>query len=359
MRSSRKRRRESSGSIVHPVHAQDGEGVSWSEKEAIEAEVWDAFREEYVESVEQLPLSIHRNFALLKELDAQANVMGAGLLPKIGEYIQHRRHLGDLGPSGTETIDVLHGEHGQTSGRRVTRFNGSAIMIRHDSLKTEARNRAQGRSEHLHYYALLSDFSTCINELVRTAEEKVNLAQATYDSIDRHVRLLDQAIKEHELHLRDDLSMAKINSPSFPIGGLVMTRLKDHVDSPIFLSQHNLQRRPERNTLTHSRGRSRRAVKLHSSSPVQGSLDDNLKGDARYTDKVKAADMPIDPNEPRYCYCGQVSWGEMIACDAAGCEREWFHLNCVGLSEAPKRGKWYCDACKENRSLSRLRRRGH
>lgn len=26
-------------------------------------------------------------------------------------------------------------------------------------------------------------------------------------------------------------------------------------------------------------------------------------------------DMPIDPNEPLYCYCQQISYGEMVACD--------------------------------------------
>lgn len=26
-------------------------------------------------------------------------------------------------------------------------------------------------------------------------------------------------------------------------------------------------------------------------------------------------DLPIDPNEPLYCYCQQVSYGEMVACD--------------------------------------------
>lgn len=27
------------------------------------------------------------------------------------------------------------------------------------------------------------------------------------------------------------------------------------------------------------------------------------------------SDLPIDPNEPVYCYCQQVSFGEMIACE--------------------------------------------
>lgn len=30
---------------------------------------------------------------------------------------------------------------------------------------------------------------------------------------------------------------------------------------------------------------------------------------------VVPADLPIDPNEPLYCYCQQVSYGEMVACD--------------------------------------------
>lgn len=44
----------------------------------------------------------------------------------------------------------------------------------------------------------------------------------------------------------------------------------------------------------------------------------------------------IDGDEPRYCYCNNVSYGEMVACDADGCAREWFHLECVGLKVAPK-----------------------
>ncbi|KAK8086673.1 PHD-finger domain-containing protein [Apiospora phragmitis] len=58
-------------------------------------------------------------------------------------------------------------------------------------------------------------------------------------------------------------------------------------------------------------------------------------------------DGEIDANEPRYCYCNGVSYGEMVACDADDCEKEWFHLGCVGLKSAPSSStKWYCDNCK-------------
>lgn len=26
-------------------------------------------------------------------------------------------------------------------------------------------------------------------------------------------------------------------------------------------------------------------------------------------------DLPVDPNEPTYCFCNNVSYGEMVACD--------------------------------------------
>ena len=34
-----------------------------------------------------------------------------------------------------------------------------------------------------------------------------------------------------------------------------------------------------------------------------------------------------DPNEPKYCYCQRVSYGEMIGCDNQDCKMEWVSLN--------------------------------
>lgn len=53
----------------------------------------------------------------------------------------------------------------------------------------------------------------------------------------------------------------------------------------------------------------------------------------------------IDPNEPLYCFCRQVAYGEMIACDNEECEVEWFHYPCVNLTKKP-RSTWVCSVCK-------------
>lgn len=52
-------------------------------------------------------------------------------------------------------------------------------------------------------------------------------------------------------------------------------------------------------------------------------------------DSSRQGDDEEEEGEPRYCYCNQVSFGEMVACDNETCPREWFHLSCVGLSRAP------------------------
>ncbi|KAF2455918.1 hypothetical protein BDY21DRAFT_365135 [Lineolata rhizophorae] len=56
----------------------------------------------------------------------------------------------------------------------------------------------------------------------------------------------------------------------------------------------------------------------------------------------------VDPDEPRYCHCGDVSYGTMIACENEDCEKEWFHLQCVGMTEIPgRRTKWFCSDCRK------------
>ncbi|KAH8242925.1 hypothetical protein KR032_003040 [Drosophila birchii] len=56
----------------------------------------------------------------------------------------------------------------------------------------------------------------------------------------------------------------------------------------------------------------------------------------------------IDPDEPTYCVCNQISFGEMILCDNDLCPIEWFHFSCVSLVLKPK-GKWFCPNCRGER----------
>lgn len=54
-------------------------------------------------------------------------------------------------------------------------------------------------------------------------------------------------------------------------------------------------------------------------------------------------------DEPLYCLCHQLSYGEMICCDNSNCSIQWFHFSCVRIDHSPK-GKWFCPSCRGDRS---------
>lgn len=58
-------------------------------------------------------------------------------------------------------------------------------------------------------------------------------------------------------------------------------------------------------------------------------------------ESLHEGDDEDEEGEPRYCYCNEISFGEMVACDNDACPREWFHLSCVGMTKPPgKNGKF-------------------
>uniref|UniRef100_A0A0N5A2T5 PHD-type domain-containing protein n=1 Tax=Parastrongyloides trichosuri TaxID=131310 RepID=A0A0N5A2T5_PARTI len=68
-------------------------------------------------------------------------------------------------------------------------------------------------------------------------------------------------------------------------------------------------------------------------------------------DLATLAEMNAAPDEPRYCLCDRVSYGDMVGCDNEKCSLEWFHFECVGLRHKPK-GKWYCPLCRGDKSTT-------
>ncbi|KAI6154011.1 hypothetical protein BKA82DRAFT_4096458 [Pisolithus tinctorius] len=72
---------------------------------------------------------------------------------------------------------------------------------------------------------------------------------------------------------------------------------------------------------------------------------------------TEAGECDGEGDDRTYCFCDGISYGEMIACDDANCEREWFHLTCIGLTVPPE-GTWYCDACRAKQKNAKRGARG-
>lgn len=153
-------------------------------------------------------------------------------------------------------------------------------------------------------------------EAIAMSDKKIELAAGSYDLLDRHIRKLDGDLRKFEVELEQkelNLTAAERRKRKAQTGLTAAEQRK------IFASEQPFT--------VASLGRKPRSA----TSGVARSFD-------------VALDMPIDPNEPTYCICSRVAFGEMVGCDNPDCKREWFHFECVGLVANPT-GKWLCPEC--------------
>lgn len=148
---------------------------------------------------------------------------------------------------------------------------------------------------------------------IRIADEKVALAVQAYDLVDTHIQQLDQYLKNFDEKLRQERGSAAATGLPAP-----------NVDG---------NTKSGRVTEGGRGGRKKRSGQAAATEVPTAATPTGME-----------LELPVDPNEPTYCLCNQVSYGEMVACDNPNCKIEWFHFGCVGLKEQPK-GKWYCSDC--------------
>ncbi|RPD65815.1 hypothetical protein L226DRAFT_529956 [Lentinus tigrinus ALCF2SS1-7] len=436
-----------------------------------EQEIWDVFKEEQYEVLEQLPLSLHRAFTLIHELDEQAQDHIQNLTPAILKYVSLRRSLAEVNkkPDGPSAGEAVHnGEaaqvpvdapessadvepqtshlNGNGNGKLSIGSVGSSLSPPPTSTPGPASTRSRTTPAPSRSLAtlvkdsdstrdLLVGIAQSAEEVSRASNEKYYLARHVYDLIDRYIRDLDRAIKEQEasisLGLRPGTHPASIilpevvmpkptrnRPPSPPPIDILPEPEVQPATAPVPAPEPTIQpaeapvpatkeptpppaASPTEDEIiditedtepaeteaaepgalvtasTHGRRRGRKRRRLtrpsKASSAAAPGADENSpeksaepEEEKPQTERQPQAQPPLtlkipaqnvapplpegevpDPNEPRYCFCNQVSYGEMIACDNPTCEREWFHLGCVGLTRAPK-GKWYCRDCAES-----------
>ncbi|KAG1183480.1 hypothetical protein G6F36_008414 [Rhizopus arrhizus] len=186
-------------------------------------------------------------------------------------------------------------------------------------------------------------FMTILTETLKRGEEKVALAKSTCEIVDRHCNRLDADLVKFE----EEQPLGDTRITMLPGLGPSARNLKEGTDI-----RERATKRTERKELKgEKRIKKRKNVKEINGSLSPSALRSQAIKESRSlktAEKVKQSykngkpktvvptDMTIDPNEPLYCYCQQVSFGEMVACDNADCEIEWFHLACVDLKTVPK-----------------------
>lgn len=192
------------------------------------------------------------------------------------------------------------------------------------------------------------------SRLLEFADDKVQLAIQTYEMVDKHVRRLDSDLARFQMEMWQH---AAAHSDSAVGSGAAnstdtATGYNPHCD-PKRKGKLVSGRKSRGGAVSTARGGRNSAagsVKGPDGSSTSMKIVPNLNlsasatGVALISHPSDVLDMPVDPNEPTYCVCHQVSYGEMIGCDNLDCPIEWFHFSCVGLKDKPK-GKWFCSQC--------------
>ncbi|KAH8108198.1 hypothetical protein BXZ70DRAFT_1003592 [Cristinia sonorae] len=384
---------------------------------------WDAFREEFFEVIDQLPLSLQRSFLLIKELDLQAHKHIPELLSTIQEYLRHRKVTGLPQPDEVQVEGASTSAVSLTSQPpppiqpdspppaetpRLLRRSSTRSPVKHASkAATPSRPIVISRpttsappppplTSKQRSASLLTKIARLSEELVRTSIEKINVARHANNIVIRHIKELDRAIKEQEtslsLGLRPGTHPASIILPELVIpkarsnGPIYDTsESEDEPMDVIIEDSPAVEERPvppeeekpaktprKKGRVKHARKKSdvertdpvevaevaEKADAGPEGRPVRSSRSLKLTLPAIATiSALKDAEAAIAPDEPRYCYCNQVSYGEMIGCDGENCQREWYHLGCLGLEQLPTDDVWYCPDCRKSSTSKRRKGR--
>lgn len=223
--------------------------------------------EDFIESLESLPIDLSRNLRLLRELDEKSLTLKGDCSSTADKYRQAESH--DEQYQLIQTLNDLQ-------ARRL-----------------------------LH------------------ADERITLANQAYEMVEKHIRRLDDVLEE--LAARPPTAAAPTTT----------NRKKKRTNSMNDESTNQKKRRKLDKPLNQVQNKT--SVKKKESTEMKNKI----------VEPIGLDHFPIDPYEPRYCICNQVSFGRMVACDNPQCPIEWFHFACVKLEEEPK-GKWFCEKCRSH-----------
>uniref|UniRef100_H2Y5Q3 Inhibitor of growth protein n=1 Tax=Ciona savignyi TaxID=51511 RepID=H2Y5Q3_CIOSA len=265
------------------------------------------YLEQYLDSLETLPFELQRNFQLMRQLDQRSEDLKVEIDDKTESYVGDAKAL--------------------SPQQRVKKIK-------------EIQER---------YYKCRG-----------FADDKVQLAMQTYEMVDKHIRRLDSDLARFEADLKeksvqDTTGSSKVrNIDAMYCGAFALMYTHKYWGNPHHRHLHIIIQ-GDCDAIMSERKRKKKG-RIASEDEGKSGRKKLKTGEFRWCIELAplvsayqssdVLDMPVDPNEPTYCLCHQVSYGEMIGCDNQDCPIEWFHFGCVGLTTKPK-GKWFCPKCKD------------
>lgn len=175
------------------------------------------------------------------------------------------------------------------------------------------------------------------NKLEDLATERISLAEEALKLVDRHLTKLQQHLDKHD---QDHPELAPISN--VPARSYTIPHGRKSISAVD--SDFEAEEEEEEGEEEEEEDAEEAVQKSTQQEPIKIETDYQAMMANRNQKRKKKEAREADKDEPLYCFCQQVSYGEMVACDGENCSYEWFHMDCVGLDEPPK-GAWYCEDC--------------
>ncbi|XP_059482667.1 inhibitor of growth protein 1 isoform X2 [Neocloeon triangulifer] len=306
---------------------------------AAEALYSATYVENYLDCLENLPDDLQRQLSRLRELDA----LYQGYTDELGELTESFKKESDgaalrklqtqmqqtliraqeIGDEKLQAVNIL--QELIENQARLLETDSKNLDFGKDQENTEPSSKEipSGPREQTSYssssnvttMAVVNSASNSERQSKRARRSRVEIVEETYTSI----TIQTSSTTERNVETRGNSSVSE-NSKSNSGG------------NSGGMSSSNVNQRKQ----TKKKKRKAKQEKEQKQQKRQHQQDDSPQ------------EIPIDPDEPTYCLCDQISYGEMICCDNDLCPIEWFHFSCVSLSSKPK-GKWFCPRCRGDR----------
>ncbi|SCZ97589.1 BZ3500_MvSof-1268-A1-R1_Chr4-3g07274 [Microbotryum saponariae] len=338
--------------------SQGGHGEEASEDEDERLKHWENFVEEYHDAVIELPLEFRRTFTLVRELEDSQQAATLAFKQQLLAYL----HL--------IAVSYRSAVRAQPLSKEAPAATPQSQPISHVSPPLSETTRRM----------MLIQVTKAARATIRAAEDKINLTQTLYDLVDRHIQRLDNDLARHEdsfvlgmrpgtLPSHDAPSVSQKEAPGATTsrGAIALGEKEAYEGINLTDDEERYRRgrggadgRPMVGTDKYMQDERRRLRDEKLRMREEKQRLDTAMGHSMCTRlpallapgvfvaltpaSARGPLPPVDPNEPTYCFCERVSFGQMVGCENEDCSREWFHFECVGL-DAPPIGEWYCREC--------------
>jgi len=321
------------------------------------------FVQNYIDSLEHLPLDIQRHITRLREYD----VLYKSEMEQVARYVRQFREAETTSTrkkylTKIQKCLVCSQQYGDEKLNIISLINEMiethTQQLNHDAQRLEVETSEENKSNPITNYRMKMDKGVKGVEKAKTAYEKPKrqarrprgggeklnekpekgastVIQRGFTDKDGAHRYVEKEELEEEF---EDEEMEEDEEPE-------VRGKKDLKRKPDRTKEKEKEKEKEKAKEEKEERKSSGKMKK-TATPKQVST--KMKKKRKKEKESPIEDLPVDPDEPTYCICQSISYGDMIGCDNDDCEIEWFHFGCVSLTHKPK-GKWYCPRCAAER----------